>query len=266
MNLWLHITWPAWRDQPARVVLAIVAVMLGVALAFGVHLLNGAALTEFARAARGVNGQPDLVLRAGNGSLADRDLAELLNRPEVVTASPVLEAQALWPGQKGQFGGGLTVRLIGIDPFALIGAATAGRPLAPELTPQFDGTGMQALATYTVHLNAAAAARLPSGAATLKLRVPQPGHPAPRDIDLTVGGRIAAGNAPLGVLDIADAQALFGRLGALDRIDVQLAPGTDAITWARTLPPRWRATPPADEGERLSDLTRAYRINLGLLA
>ena len=63
MTLWRHLTWPAWRDQPGRVLLAIVAVMLGVALAFGVHLLNGAALAEFARAARGVNGEPDLVLR-----------------------------------------------------------------------------------------------------------------------------------------------------------------------------------------------------------
>ncbi len=77
---------------------------------------------------------------------------------------------------------------------------------------------------------------------------------------------MAAGSAPLGVLDIADAQALFGRLGALDRIDVQLQPGADAAAWARTLPARWRAAPPADEGERLSDLTRAYRVNLGLLA
>lgn len=267
MKLLRHLTWPTWRDQPARVLLAIVAVMLGVALAFGVHLLNGAALTEFARAARGVNGQPDLILRASsNNPLTDADLAELLNRPEVAVASPVLEAQALWPGQKGPFGGGLTIRLIGLDALALLASNTAGRPLAPELTPQSDGGWNQALGASTVHLNAAAAARLPAGAKTLTLRLPQPHHPDPRDVELTIGGRIAAGNAPLGVLDIADAQALFGRLGSLDRIDIQLTPGTDATAWARTLPPRWRATPPADEGERLSDLTRAYRVNLGLLA
>lgn len=243
--------------------------MLGVALAFGVHLLNGAALTEFARAARSVNGQPDLVLRARAGALADGDLAELLNRPEVAAANPVLEAVALWPGQPGQTGPGgqgLSVRLIGLDALALLASAANGKPLAPELMPQVDGGTEALLGARTVHLNAAARARLPAGASTLTLRLAPPGGGAPRDVVLTVGGRVAAGSSPLGVLDIADAQALFGRLGMLDRIDLQLAPGTDAAAWAAALPPRWQAAPPPDEGERLSDLTRAYRVNLGLLA
>jgi putative ABC transport system permease protein len=265
MGLWRHLSWPAWRDQPGRILLAIVAVMLGVALAFGVHLLNGAALTEFARAARGINGQPDLVLRARSGPLTDADLAELLNRPEVTVANPVLEAQALWPGQTGPQGRGLSIQLIGLDPLALLTAAHNGRPLAPELTPQVDGGWTRLLGANTVHLNAAARARLTPEATTLKLRLAPPGS-APRDIELDIGGRIAAGTAPLGVLDIADAQVLFGRLGALDRIDIQLAAGTDATAWARALPARWLAAAPADEGKQLSDLTRAYRVNLGLLA
>jgi putative ABC transport system permease protein len=266
MTLWRHFSWPAWRDQPGRVMLAIVAVMLGVALAFGVHLLNGAALAEFARAARGVNGQPDLVLRARSGPLTDADLVELLNRPEVAAASPVLEAQALWPGQVGPAGRGLSVQLIGLDPLALLASAAAGHPLAPELTPQVEHGPAELLGANTVHLNEAARKLLPSGATTLTLRLPQANGAPPRDIELNVGGRIAAGSTPLGVLDIADAQWLFGRLGSLDRIDVQLASGIDPATWAAHLPARWRAAPPADEGARLSDLTRAYRINLGLLA
>jgi putative ABC transport system permease protein len=266
MSLWRHLCWPAWRDQPGRVVLAVIAVTLGVALAFGVHLLNGAALAEFARAARGVNGQPDLVLRARTGTLADADLAELLNRPEVAAASPVLEAEALWPGQAGRDGRALTVHLIGLDPLALLASAPGGHPLAPELLPQVEGGANGLLGANTVHLNAAAREHLPAGAKTIRLRLPQPGGAAPRDVELNIGGRIAAGNTPLGVLDIADAQALFGRLGTLDRIDVQLAPGVDTKAWAAKLPTRWQAAPPADEGARLADLTRAYRINLGLLA
>lgn len=264
MSLWRHVTWPAWRDQPGRVVLAIVAVMLGVALAFGVHLLNGAALAEFARAARGVNGQPDLVLKARAGALADADLVELLNRPEVAAASPVIEAMALWPGQAGPQGRGLSIRLIGLDPLALLASAAAGHPLAPELTPQVDGGPAALMQANAVHLNAAARRLLPPQATTLKLRLPADG--TPRDIELAIGGRIVADNAPLGVLDIADAQALFGRLGSLDRIDVQLAPGVDAKAWAAALPARWQAEPPEDAGARLNDMTRSYRVNLGLLA
>ncbi|MFT7723914.1 MAG: FtsX-like permease family protein [Roseateles sp.] len=265
LRLWRHLCWPAWRDQPGRVVLAVVAVMLGVALAFGVHLLNGAALAEFARAARGVNGQPDLVLRARTGPLADADLAELLSRPGVAAANPVVEAQALWPGQTDAAGHGLSIRLIGLDPLALLASANEGRPIAPELAPQTDGGLGALLAPDTVHLNAAARLRLPHGAARLHLRLPQPDG-SPRDVELRIGGRVAAGSAPLGVLDIADAQALFGRLGTLDRIDLQLASGVDAAAWVARLPARWRAAPPGDEGARLADLTRAYRVNLGLLA
>src|SRR5437868_991957 len=127
--------------------------MLGVALAFGVHLLNGAALSEFARAARGVNGQPDLVLRARTGALADADLAELLNRPEVAAANPVLEAVALWPGQSGPGGQALSIRLIGLDTLALLASAQQGQPLAPELMPQVDGSSRTRLGTGTAHLS-----------------------------------------------------------------------------------------------------------------
>lgn len=267
-SLWRHFTWPAWRDHPGRVLLAIVAVMLGVALAFGVHLLNGAALAEFARAARSVNGQPDLVLRAANGPLTDADLADALNRPEVAAANPVVEGQAVWPGQTGRDGRPLLIRLVGADSLALLASASGARPLAPDLIPQVDDGGGTAamLAARTLHLNAAARRHLADGQTTLTLRIARPGTTTPLDVEFSVGGRITAGNEPLAMLDIADAQQVLGRLGALDRIDLQLSEGTDAKTWAATLPPRWRATPPDDEGARLSDLTRAYRVNLGLLA
>jgi putative ABC transport system permease protein len=265
-SLWRHLTWPTWRDQPGRVVLAIVAVMLGVALAFGVHLLNGAALTEFTRAARSIDGQPDLVLRARTGALADADLAELLNDPAVAAASPVLEAQARWPATTTRDNQALTLQLIGIDPLALLASASGAQPLAPDLIPQVDGGWQQLLASGVVHLNAAAREHLPPGATSLQLRIPQPAGAPTQELTLAIGGRIAAGNAPLGVIDIADAQRLFGRLNALDRIDLQLTPGTDAAAWVAALPARWQATPPANEASRLADLTRAYRINLGLLA
>lgn len=267
-SLWPHLTWPTWRAHPARVLLAIVAVMLGVALGFGVHLLNGAALTEFARAARSVNGQPDLVLHARSGALTDADFAELLNQPEITAANPVLEGQALWSGQAGADGRGLLMRVVGVDVLALIASSTGARPLAPDLMPQVDeGSGMTALLpARTLHLNAAARQRLAPGQTRLTLRVAQPGSDAPQDVEFAIGGRVAAGNEPLAVLDIADAQQLLGRLGTLDRIDIQLQPDVDARAWAARLPQRWRAEAPPDQGERLSDLTRAYRVNLGLLS
>ena len=41
-----------WRAYPARVLLAALAIAIGVALGFAVHLINTSALTEFDRAVR----------------------------------------------------------------------------------------------------------------------------------------------------------------------------------------------------------------------
>jgi len=46
------------RHHPWRNLAAVVAVMLGVALAFSVHLINASALDEFSQAVRAVGGNP----------------------------------------------------------------------------------------------------------------------------------------------------------------------------------------------------------------
>ena len=66
--LLLTFSWQELRHHPWRNAAAVIAVMLGVALAFSVHLINASALDEFSRAVRSVNGQPDLELRAAQGS------------------------------------------------------------------------------------------------------------------------------------------------------------------------------------------------------
>ena len=52
-----------WRHHPWRHAVALLAVALGVALAYSVHLINQSALAEFSAAVRTANGEPDLVLR-----------------------------------------------------------------------------------------------------------------------------------------------------------------------------------------------------------
>ena len=44
------LTLPEWRAHPLRQALALLAVALGVALAFSVHLINQSALSEIGRA------------------------------------------------------------------------------------------------------------------------------------------------------------------------------------------------------------------------
>jgi putative ABC transport system permease protein len=69
-------------------------------------------------------------------------------------------------------------------------------------------------------------------------------------------------------MDIGAAQDLFGRQGQLSRIDVRLRAGVDQAAFLRSLrlPPGVVAAEPGDAAQRVSNLSRAYRVNLTVLA
>jgi putative ABC transport system permease protein len=245
-------SWQELRHHPWRTAAAVIAVLLGVGLAFSVQLINASALSEFAGAVRSVNGQPDLELRAAQGPFDEGLFGRIAADPAVAVASPVLELGTLLALADGRR---LPIRVVGVD--ALVVAA-----VAPALMPQpaAGADRLALLAPATVFLNPAAQ-RLVAGTTVqlqsgLQLR------------EATVGGSVVAGGPPLAVMDIAAAQELFGRLGVLTRIDVRLAPGTDREAWLRglQLPAGIAAAQPGDAAERVSNLSRAYRVNLTVLA
>src|SRR4051794_15909401 len=107
------LSWPEWRLHPGRHAVALLAVALGVALAFSVQLINGSALSEFGAAVRSVSGQPDLELRAvPPGGFDEAWYARVAATPGVALASPVLEATV---SVSDAMGGRSTLQLIGID-------------------------------------------------------------------------------------------------------------------------------------------------------
>lgn len=61
-------SWQELRQHPWRNAAAVVSVMLGVALAFSVHLINAPALDEFSHAVRSLGGHPALELRSANST------------------------------------------------------------------------------------------------------------------------------------------------------------------------------------------------------
>ena len=71
LALFRTFSWEYLRHHPWRSAAAVVAVMLGVALAFAVHVINASALDEFSQAVRAVNGQPDVEVRPVRGSLPE---------------------------------------------------------------------------------------------------------------------------------------------------------------------------------------------------
>src|SRR3954452_3940893 len=116
-------SWQELRQHPWRNAAAVLAVMLGVALAFSVHLINQSALAEFAGAVRSAGGQPDVQLRGVQGRIDESLYARLQGDPLVALASPVLEINtfALNASNERQ-----SLRVIGID-------ALSAAPLTPEL-------------------------------------------------------------------------------------------------------------------------------------
>src|ERR1700744_1408421 len=84
-----------WKAYPARVLLAALAIAIGVALGFAVHLINASALTEFDRAIRTVNGDADLQVPAASERGFDERLYHRLARlPGLAGASPAVELRA----------------------------------------------------------------------------------------------------------------------------------------------------------------------------
>ena len=245
-------SWRELRHHPWRNLAAAAAVMLGVALAFSVHLINASALSEFSSAVRSVNGQPDLELRAVNGTFDEAVYAQVAASPQVALASPVLElaSYAVTALEKR-----LALRVLGLDVLVVA-------QLAPALMP-VPGADAERFALFTpgaVFLNPAAreALRVDSFKLQSGLQL----------MEVKVAGSVSASGAPLAVMDIGAAQELFGKQGQLSRIDVRLQPGTDRAAFVQSLqlPPGITAAEPGDAAQRVSNLSRAYRVNLTVLA
>jgi putative ABC transport system permease protein len=263
-------SWQELRQHPWRNAAAVVSVMLGVALAFAVHVINASALDEFAQAVRSVSGQADLSLSSTNGSRMDETLyGRLVHHPDVAWASPVLEINSYALGAGDDQGARaqsapykVALRVLGVD--ALQVAA-----IAPDLLP-VPGTGADRLDVFApnaVFLNPSArAALLHPGSDRLDV---QHGMRWQR---LRVAGTVTASGTPLAVMDVAAAQAAFGAQGQLSRVDLRLRPGVDREAFARALLARsdWPTgavlQPPGDALSRMGNVSRAYRVNLTVLA
>ena len=251
-------SWQELRHHPWRSAVAALAVMLGVALAFSVHLINASALSEFSQAVRSVNGQPDLELRSVRGSLDETVFQQVANHPQVLLASPVLEISTYAIKHEAEAAKRQPLRVVGVDVLSIASMAPALMPV-----PSTSAAKANRFALFSpgrVFLNPAARQIFGDGALQLQSGL--------RLLGVTVAGSVSAGGGPLAVMDIGAAQDLFGKGGQLSRIDVRLRAGSQAGSFLASLqlPPGITATAPGDDAQRVSNLSRAYRVNLTVLA
>lgn len=270
-----HLVLGQLRRARVRMLVEVLAIAAGVALGFGVALVNTAALREFGAAARELAGSADLRLAGSRDGFPEAVFGALAASPLVALASPVLEVRLPVLRAEGAPaaapGGPASLTLVGIDWFR-------AAPLTPGLLPQPDagadrgdaaaasgpGDG-SALLGDGVFLTPAAAASF--GVATGDTLTVLAGG---RRVALRVAGTVPGlrDGELLGVLDIATAQWRLDRLGRLTRIDLKLAPGADAAALAAAvaLPAGTALVPPDITDTRLANLSRAYRVNLNVLA
>ena len=250
-----------WRAHPGRAIIGALAIAVGVALGFAVHLVNRSALDSFAVAVSTVNGAADLQVHGVTPSGFDENLYPRLARiPGIAAASPVIELTATGPtpAVPTQTTAGPTrnnrITLLGLD---VLRAAIVTPSLVAAANFDPDALYLSRAALELLHAKVGDRTVLTAAGTT---------H------NFTIAGILpgAGDEQALAVVDIANAQWHFGQLGRLQRIDLKLAPSTDraavSARIAAMLPADAELVSPATEGERSNALSRAYRVNLEMLA
>ncbi len=260
--LWWHVSVGHARSHRLRTVVQVLAIGVGVALGYAVSLINTAALAEFSAALREVNGEADAVVEGSGRGFDEQLYARVAAHPGVQLASPVLATDVLVLGSNTR------LPILGVDALragwvtpGLIPDYSSGpaQPDNPEPRSRFalfaDGIFLSPAALERFGVQPGAGLRLQSGDEQVTLIV-RGSLPATRP------GRL------LGVMDLGFAQWRLGRLGLLTRIDLRLQPGMTAASLRADLPlPPGLTLAGPDAGEaRLATLSRAYRVNLNVLA
>ena len=244
------------------------AIVLGVALGMAVQAVHEAALTEFGRGLRTIAGAADLQVLGPHGGFDEHLYATLAAQPEVEAASPIVEVEAKIAGREQN------VQVLGVDVFALarVSPALLPRPAARVESAENAGNAESAdrlatLADDSIFLSAALQSQLGLKAgATLTIQA------GPQLLDLRLAGDLpgAAENRRLAVMDIAAVQMYFAQIGKLSRVDLRLKegidPGAARERLQALLPAGVVVESPAAAEDQAAQLSRAYRVNLTMLA
>jgi putative ABC transport system permease protein len=243
-----------WRWHPARFAATALAIAVGVALGFAVHLVNGSALASFDRAVAGVNGAADLQVRSRTALGFDERLYPRVARASgIAGVSPVVSMDA--HAGKGSF------TLLGLDVIRALSVTPSliGRPPAGH-----DTSGDAPFAPDAIFLSRAA---LTATGTRIGDRIGVTANG--RSATLRIAGALPAASEgqAIGTMDIAAAQWRFDRLGRLDRLDLKVADRQAADAALAPMLPAEAVVATGETQARQGDaLSRAYRVNLDMLA
>ncbi len=249
-----------WRARFVQVIVAVLVIALGVALGFAIHLINTAAFKEFSAATKSLSGQSDLQIYSKQGMFEELLYPELAKFEGVKLANPVLDFTAVVP-DKLEARNDHKLRILGIDMFR---AAT----MSPDfLAVPAEEKLLDGLSDDAIFLSPAAMEWLQvKQGDKLRLRV------GTQTLLLRVGGGLTRARAGqrIAVMDIGAAQWRFHFLGLLSRIELKLDAGVHRAAFKAKLEQelgmQFYVTEIADQEARAANMSRAYRVNLNMLA
>lgn len=240
----------AFRAQPGRWLIAGLTVSIGIALAVAIQTVNGSALGEFSRALDTVNGQASAQIVMPAGDFSDTLLDEIVARQAALgirAVSPILDRSVQ------------SLRVLGLDIFQ------AAR-VTPALMPALENSpGLTLFSKDAIFLSAAALKKFDvsvGDALTLSI-----GNR--KEIFKVMGLVPGAAGQSLAVMDLGVAQWRLDGLGQLSRLDIQLVDGAslkELATKIESLNLGLTLVTGDDRDRRMSNLSRAYRVNLSVLA
>lgn len=246
----LRVFWLfAARRARGRMVLSAVGIALGVALGYGVHLVNRAAVSDVAAAVRSLAGEADLEVRGARTGFSESLYPQIARLPGVALASPAIELDA------GVAGTERTLRITGIDILRVA-------QLQPRLVLE---DRYELLAPDRVFLSTAAADALGLKEGEQLVLVA-----GPAERTFRIAGVLGSLRGVAALTDIATAQWRFDRIGQLNRIDVRLQPGVARDHVAQEIQKLLPAGVHVAAVESLEEASaypsRSYRVNLNVLA
>jgi putative ABC transport system permease protein len=238
------------KAQPGRWLVAGLTVALGIALAVAIHTVNRSALSEFSRALDLVNGQASAQMVMPTGEFSDQLYDQMLihqTKLGIRALSPVLERNTS------------QIRILGIDLFQAGRVTPSLIPLVPE------GQQQQLFSEDAIFLSAAAMQKW-----QLSVGDPFTLDYEGKEVRFKVAGTVpGATGQVIAIMDLGVLQWRLDGLGRISRLDVQLLDGKgieEVANAVQNLNLGLRLISAQERNRRVSNLSRAYRVNLNVLA